>query len=177
MTRYQVLELVSFVVPVAVWLGFHLVLKRNVLGDMIAGFVVGCFVELFTASYWNYHFAITVYKDLPLCVLLGWGMMFALGAYVSELLYRWWTKRSQIAPDDPRVLVTDILGGLVIVVPAEVVSLRSGIYEYNYSVLEWTPHQVPVLDLPYMAFVCYAFLLVIGLTFVRTWRNRFGGRP
>jgi len=103
-------------------------------------------------------------------------MMFTFAAFVSELLYRRWTAEPELVADDPRVLVTDIVGGLIIVVPAEVISLRAGIYQYNYSVLEWTPHQIPLLDLPFMAIVCYSFLLVIGLTFVRTWRHRFGSR-
>jgi len=53
MSYFHLIEAISFaVVPITV-IGFWLVLKRNVIGDMIAGTLIGCFVELFTASYWT----------------------------------------------------------------------------------------------------------------------------
>ena len=65
---------------------------------------------------------------------------------------------------------------VLITIPAEVISLRTGIYQYNDSVLDWPPYKIPVLDLPYMALICYALLMLFGPTFVRTWGPYFGGR-
>src|SRR5690349_591417 len=102
------LEIYSFLqIPMYIWL-FKKYAHRDVIGDMIAGTMIGCFIEFSTEPLWTYHFKITVYKhNTPLAVVLGWGVMFTLVVFLSEKLYTWIFKEKQIIPYDKRIFLCD----------------------------------------------------------------------
>ena len=83
------LEIFAYVQIPLYWYLFKRFANRNVAGDMLAGTIIGAFNEFVTEPLWDYHFRITIYKDTPLAVVLGWGVMFTLVVFVSEKLYCW----------------------------------------------------------------------------------------
>src|SRR4051812_36519034 len=76
---------------------------RDVKGDIIAGSIIGCFIEFATEPLWDYHFKFTVYKDIPPSIILGWGVMFTLVVFLSEKLYTKILGKQRIEPYDKRI--------------------------------------------------------------------------
>jgi len=175
-TQLILIEIFSFVqIPLYWWL-FKKFANRNVLGDMIAGTMIGCFIEFATEPLWDYHFAITVYKDTPLSVVLGWGVMFTLVVFLSEKLYCWILQKKSIVPYDKRIFIFDVLGAVLIGFPLETIGLKAGVWDYRYDILDWNWGTVPFFNMPYEALVGYALLMLIAPTFVRYWQAAFEGR-
>src|SRR5882762_6592467 len=101
--RLIIIEIISCLQIPVYWYAFKRFAHRNVIGDMIAGTMIGCFIEFSTEPLWQYHFKITVYKhNTPLSVVLGWGVMFTLVVFVSEKIYCWVLHRKTIEPYDKR---------------------------------------------------------------------------
>src|SRR5262245_24482651 len=108
------MEIFSYVqIPLYVFL-FWKFAKRNVVGDIVAGSIIGCFIEFATEPLWDYHFKITVYRDTPLSIILGWGVMFMLVCFISEKLYTWLLRKPSIDMYDKRIFLFDVLGAVLI---------------------------------------------------------------
>lgn len=169
-------EISTYLVLPATWYFFRRVFHRNVAGDMLAGTLIGAFNEFATEPLWNYHFHITIYKDVPPSVVMGWGFMFTLVVFASEKIYFWVLKRRTVTPYDKRILLCDLLAGVCIGLPIEAAGLKSGLWNYNTGVLNWNWGTLPFFDMPYEALVGYALFMLIGPTFVRYWQASFEGR-
>jgi hypothetical protein len=170
-------EIMSFVQIPLYWYLFRRFAKRDVTGDMIAGTIIGCFIEFSTEPLWQYHFKITVYKhNTPLGVVLGWGVMFTLVTYFSEKLYCWFLKKTAIEPYDKRIFIFDVLGAACIALPIETFGVRVGAWDYRYDVLQWNWGTIPFFNMPYEALFGYCLLMLVGPTFVRYWQAAFEGR-
>lgn len=170
-------EILSFLNIPVTWYLFKRFAKRDVTGDMIAGTMIGCFIEFSTEPLWQYHFKITVYKhNTPLAVVLGWGVMFTLVCYFSEKLYCKLFQRTSILPYDKRILLCDVLGGACVGLPLETIGIRAGIWNYRMDILQWNWGEIPFFHMPYEALVGYCLLMLIGPTFVRYWQQAFEGR-
>lgn len=166
-----IMEIWSFLqLPVA-WLVFRKFAKRNVLGELIAGAIIGVFIEFSTEALWDYHFRITVYKDIPLCVILGWGLMFTLATYFSERLYRWVFRKDSVDDTDKRIFLTDAFSALAIALPLEKLGLVLGLWEYNPEIGQWEWGQIPFFDMPWEVLFGYTVLMLVGPTFVRHWER------
>ncbi|MBI4052044.1 MAG: hypothetical protein HY400_06025 [Elusimicrobia bacterium] len=160
-------------VPV-IWYLFRRFAQRNVKGEIIAGTLLGIYIEFSTEPLWQYHFQINVYKDIPLSILASWGVMFTLVSFVSEKLYCRLLKKNEIEPYDKRILLFDMLGGgLLVGFPSEIIGIYTGIWEYRYDRLNWDWGNVPFLDMPYESLVAYSLLMLIAPTFVRYWQEAF----
>lgn len=171
------LEIFSYVqIPLYWWL-FKRYAKINVTGDMIAGTMIGMFNEFATEPLWTYHFKITIYKDTPLSVVLGWGVMFTLVTYGSQKMYCWFLKQPKILPYDKRIFIFDVIASTLIALPIEAFGLKMGVWDYNYDILKWNWGFIPFIHMPYEALVGYALLMLIGPTFVRYWAGALEGHP
>lgn len=164
-------------VPVMVYV-FKRFAKRNVIGDLVAGSIIGLFIEFATEPLWDYHLQITIYKDTPLSIILGWGVMFTLVVFASEKLYLWILRRDTIKPYDKRIFLFDVVAAAAIAFPLETIGLKAGIWDYRYDLLQWDWGTVPFFEMPYEALVGYALLMLVAPTFVRYWEASFeGSRP
>lgn len=157
------------------WWAFRRFLRRDIKGDIIAGAMIGGFIEFSTEPLWDYHFKFTIYKDIPPSVPLGWGVMLAMVVYVSEKLYCLALGRKDILPHDRRIFIFDVIGGTLVGVPLEAIGLRAGVWSYNYDILHWTWGTVPFLRMPYEALFGYALLMLTAPTFVRYWQKSLDG--
>ena len=161
----------SYLQVPAVWLGFKRWENRDVSGELIAGTLFGAYIEFATEPLWDYHFYLTIYKDTPPSVPLGWGVMFAAASSLSDKLYRRFVKR-ELDRSDPRLLVCDVLAGVAVGVPLEAIGHRAGVWDYNYGILGWSWGDLPLTGLPLEALFGYALLMVVAPSFVRNWRER-----
>ena len=170
------LEIWGFLqVPVVWWL-FHRYARRNVAGEMLAGAVVGVFWEISTEPLWDYHFVVTVYKDIPPGIVLGWGVLFTLAVFVSEKLYTLIFRRNSIIEYDKRIFITDLLAAPLVGLPLEKTGMLAGVWDYHYELLNWSGIVVPVFGMPLEALIGYGLLMLTGPTFVRYWQRGFERR-
>ncbi|OGS18951.1 MAG: hypothetical protein A2219_07990 [Elusimicrobia bacterium RIFOXYA2_FULL_50_26] len=168
-----IMEIWSYVQVPLCWFLFRKLARRNVLGDMAAGVIIGCFWEYSTDALWTYHFKFNIYGDIPPGVPLGWGVMFACAVFVSEKLYYFLFNKNTIEPHDKRIFLTDILSAVLIGLPFEKFGLATGVWEYHYEILHWSPARIPVFDMPYEVMIGYCLLMLIAPTFVRYWQGTF----
>lgn len=168
-----IMEIWSYAQPLLCWYLFRKYAKRNVLGDIIAGTIIGCFWEYSTEALWTYNFKINIYKDIPIGVPLGWGVLLTCAVFVSEKLYHLFFKLDRIKSNDKRIFITDLIAAVVIGLPFEKLGLATGVWQYNYDVLGWGPARIPIFDMPYEVLVGYALLMLIAPTFVRYWQGSF----
>ncbi|MDE2290725.1 MAG: hypothetical protein KGL53_01475 [Elusimicrobia bacterium] len=174
--RLELLEAASYLTVFLAWWGFRRFARRNVAGDMIAGTMVGAFLEFATEPLWDYHFKLTIYKDTPLVVVLGWGVMFTLVVYLSERLYKAILRKDHVVITDKRIFLFDLVGAVVIAMPIEWFGLHEGVWTYRYDRLGWTWGKIPLVGMPYEALVGYCLLMLIAPSFVRLWQGSFEGR-
>lgn len=171
MSRLALWELWSYAqVPLFWWL-FRRLARRDISGELVAGALFGLYIEFATEPLWDYHFAITFYKDIPPSVPLGWGVMFALAAFFSEKLFSRLCPGAPADRADRRLLACDVLAGVLIGVPLETMGRNAGVWDYNMGVLGWDWGEVPGLGLPWEALAGYALLMLVGPSFVRHWRR------
>ena len=156
-----------------VWYLFKRYAHKDVSGSLIAGTLIGVFLEFSTEPLWTYHFRFTIYKDIAPSIFLGWGVLFTLVIFVSEKLYRAVLHVRRIRADDKRLFRFDVAAACVIAFPMETVGLKSGVWNYNQSILNWSWGTVPFFQMPYEALAAYALLMLIAPTFVRRWRGSF----
>ncbi len=169
----HVLEVWSYLQVPVVALLFWKLAKRNVVGDLAAGMIVGVFFEFATEPMWNYHFHFAIYKDTPPGVVFGWGVMFTVAVFLSEKLYVWLFKEPAIIPFDKRIFLTDIMAMPLISIPFEKFGLMAGVWDYNYAVLGFSGKNIPFIGMPVEVFVGYIFLMLVAPTFVRYWQFGF----
>lgn len=176
MDKMLIWEIWTYVqIPIYIYL-FRRFAHRNVIGDMIAGSIIGVYIEFATEPLWDYHFRLTVYKDVPLSIILGWGVMFTIVVWVSEKLYCWILKKPAIEPYDKRIFIFDVIGSMLVGFPLETIGLKSGIWDYRYDLLNWGWGTIPFFEMPYEALVGYGLLMLMAPTFVRYWQGAFEGR-
>lgn len=163
-------------IPVT-WYAFRRFGKRNVLGELIAGTMIGCFIEFATEPLWDYHFRFNLYKDVPPCIILGWGVMFTLVVVLSEALYKAVLRKDRVNPTDKRIFLFDLVGAVMVAFPIETIAMKLGVWDYNYHILNWNWGEVPFFKMPYEALFGYCLLMLVGPSFVRCWEKPFeGGR-
>ena len=169
-------EIWSFIQLPVLWYVFKRLAHRNVAGTMLAGAMIGAFIEFSTEPLWDYHFRLTIYKDIPLGVVLGWGVMFTLVTFVSEKLYCAILKKKELIPFDKRILIFDVMAAVLVGLPLEAIGVKSRLWDYNKHILNWSWGDIPIFNMPYEALVGYALLMLIGPTFVRYWQEPFVGQ-
>ncbi len=176
--KLLLLEIWFFVQIPLVWWAFRRFARRNVTGEMIAGTIIGVFNEFATQPLWNYHFRLNIYKDTPLAVVLGWGVLFTLVVHFSGALYRFFLKKERVDIRDKRVFLFDVIAAALIAFPVETLSLKLGVWDYRYDLLAWDWGSVPFFHMPWEALFGYCLLMLVGPSFVRLWEGVFEGeRP
>lgn len=168
-----IMEVWSYVQVPLSWYLFKKFAHRNILGDITAGVIVGCFWEYSTEALWTYNFHFNLYKDIPPGVPLGWGVMFAIAVYISEKMYCMLFKKKEIIQHDKRIFITDMLAAVLIGLPFEKLGLITGVWTYNYEILHWSTARIPVFNMPYEVLIGYALLMLVAPTFVRYWQGSF----
>jgi hypothetical protein len=169
-----VLEIVLYLQIPLTWYLFRRFARRNVIGEMMAGVMIGAFNEFATEPLWQYHLHITIYKhNTPLAVVLGWGVMFTLVTFISEKLYCAFLKRPHIEGKDKRIFVFDVLAAAMVAFPLETLGIKAGIWSYRYDRLGWDWGTVPFFKMPYEALFGYCLLMLVAPTFVRYWQRPF----
>jgi|GEM_PF-999426 len=169
----KAIEITALAVPAAMWYTFHKWLDRDILGDLIAGALIGVFWEYSTEALWSYHMMVNIYKDIPLAIIFGWGVMFSLAVFVSEKLYILLFHAKQEDEHDLRVFITDVIAAFIVGLPIEKFGLVCGLWDYHYEILNWSPARDPIFRMPYEVLVGYALLMMIAPTFVRFWHEKF----
>ncbi|OGS19029.1 MAG: hypothetical protein A2219_02505 [Elusimicrobia bacterium RIFOXYA2_FULL_50_26] len=170
------MEVLSYVQAPLTALLFWKLLRRNVVGDLIAGTIIGMYIEFATEPLWDYHFVVTVYKDIPPGIVLGWGVLFTLAVFVSEKLYTLIFRRNSIIEYDKRIFITDLLAAPLVGLPLEKTGMLAGVWDYHYELLNWSGIVVPVFGMPLEALIGYGLLMLTGPTFVRYWQRGFERR-
>lgn len=172
-----IVEVWSYIQLPIIWWLFKRFAKRNVLGEMIAGTMIGAFNEFATEPLWDYHLRLNIYKDTPLILVLGWGVMFTLVTFVSEKLYCRLLKKDRIEPYDKRIFLFDVLAGALVCFPIETACAKLGLWTYRWDRLAWDWGNIPVINMPLEALFGYSLLMLVGPTFVRYWERPLeGGR-
>jgi len=174
--KLALLEAASFAAVAGTWLAFRRLANRGVTGDLAAGAAFGAYIEFATAPLWDYHYRITVYKDTPLAVVLGWGVMFTVVVYLSEKMYCLVLRKESVPMFDKRILLFDVAGAVLIGLPIEWLGLRLGIWSYRHDLLGWDWGSIPLFGMPLEALFGYALLMFAAPTFVRCWEGPFAGR-
>lgn len=170
-------EIWSYVHLPIIWFLFRRFGKVNVIGSMIAGSIIGCFLEFSTEPLWTYHFKFTVYKDVAPSIVLGWGVLFTLTIAFSEKLYCRVLGVNRVRRDDKRIFLFDVFAACLIAFPMETIGLKSGVWTYNQDMLNWSWGTVPFFEMPLEALFGYALLMTIAPTFIRHWRDGFQVGP
>ena len=155
---------------------FWMFLKRNVTGALVAGTMMGAYIEFATEPLWDYHFHINIYKDIPPGIVLGYGVMFTLAIFVSEKLYCLIFRRNSIEPYDKRIFFTDALAAPLIGLPLEKIGMLAGAWDYNYELLNWSGVVIPIFGMPLEALIGYTLLMLAALTSIRYWQRGFERR-
>ena len=63
--------------------------EKNLLGEVILGFIVGLVWEIATEPLWDYNdymFSLYIYNDVPLAVVLGWVVVFMVSSIIADYL-------------------------------------------------------------------------------------------
>ena len=168
------IEIFGWIEVPLVWFLFKRYAKRNVLGEMAASCVFGIFFEVVSEPLWDYHMAVTFYRDTPVVAITGWMVMFTLVVVMSEKLYRFALREERIIPYDKRIVLFDILAGIIVCLPLETFGARTGVWTYRTELLKWNwDSLIPVFKVPYEVVWCYALLMLIAPTFVRYWAKSF----
>jgi hypothetical protein len=167
------MEVLSYVQAPLTALLFWKLAKRNVVGDLIAGSIVGMFVEFASEPLWNYHFKLTIWKDVSPGIIMGYGVLLTLAVFFSEKLYKWWFKQPKVQPYDKRIFITDILAAAWIALPLEKIGMITGVWDYNQDILQWSSIYIPIVNLQIEVLVGYALLMLIAPSFVRYWQKGF----
>lgn len=170
-------EIVSYLYVPTVWFLFKRLTGRNVAGAMLGGATIGAFIEFATEPLWDYHFVLTIYKDVPLSVILGWGVNLTLVTFVSEKLYLFFHRTEIIDPLNMKIYPYDLLAGILIALPLETVGLKSGVWDYNYHILGWGWGSIPLFNMPLESLVGYTLLMSFAPTVIRLWQQRFQTHP
>jgi hypothetical protein len=171
--KLLILEIWFYLQVPLTWYAFKRFAKRDVLGELLAGTIIGCFIEFVTEPLWNYHFRFTIYKDVAPCIVIGWGVMFTLVVSFSEKLYKTFLRTDKVVMTDKRIFVFDVIAAAVVAFPIETIALKLGVFDYNYNLLKWNWGEVPFFKMPYEALFGYCLLMLIGPTFVRCWEKPF----
>lgn len=166
------IEILGFIEVPLVWYLFKRYGKRNVMGEMIAGGIFGLFFEVASEPLWDYHMAVTFYRDTPVVAITGWMVMFTLVVVISQKLYCLALHKTSIQPHDKRIFIFDILAGILVGLPLETFGARAGVWTYRTDLLHWNWNSlIPFFDMPYEVIWCYALLMLIAPTFVRYWES------
>ncbi|MCK5358203.1 MAG: hypothetical protein KAJ48_07390 [Elusimicrobiales bacterium] len=170
-----IVEICFFLQIPLTWYLFKKFAKRNVLGQLMAGTMLGAFNEFATQPLWNYHLKINIYKDTPLCIVLGWGVMFTVVTFISEKLYCFFLKKEKIEDGDKRIFIFDVFAGSLFSFPMETILLKLGVWDYRYDLLNWNWGEIPFFKMPLEALFGYGLFMLIGPSFVRYWGKYFNG--
>lgn len=167
------LELFGLGLPPLTWWLFRRYARRNVLGEMIAGLIVGVFWEMATEPLWDYHLHIKFYRDTPVAVLAGWAFMLTLVPYLAEKLYCAFLGKDRLEPHDPRIFVFDVISAAVVCLPLETLGAKTGVWTYRQDLLQWNWGLIPFFKMPWELLAGYSLLMLIAPTFVRYWERDF----
>lgn len=172
-----IIEISFFLLVPLTWYLFKRFAHRNVFGQMVAGTILGAFNEFATQPLWDYHLQINVYKDTPLSIIFGWGVMFVVATFISEKLYCFFLKKTEIKAGDKRIFVFDMLAGTLFSFPLETILLKAGVWDYRYDLLNWHWGEIPFFNMPLEALFGYCLFMLIGPSYVRAWGKYFNGGP
>ena len=166
-------EIIFYLTVLAAWFLFRKLAKRNITGDILAGSMLGMFYECATEPLCNYHFKITIYRDIPLAVIFAWGAMFAMVVFFSEKLYCSFLGKKKIVPYDKHIFIFDVLAGAIIGFPLGSMGSRLGLWEYRCDLFQWNWSEIPFFRMPPEILVAYMLIMLTGPTFVRYWQGAF----
>lgn len=166
----RVLEVLSYAALPLSWYFFKRFANRDIAGELIAGTLLGTFIEFSTAPQLQYHFALTFYKHVPPSIPMAWGLMFSLAAFLGEKLYLLALRTDAVNTQDKRIMPCDMLAGIAVGLPLETLGCKAGVWDYNFQVLGWNWGQIPIFHMPYEALAGYALVMLVGPSLVRHWR-------
>lgn len=170
-------EILSYAVIPLSWYLFRRLARRDIAGEILAGSLLGLYIEFACEPLWNYHFAVTFYKDIPPSIPLAYGFMLSLVAFLSEKLCAWVFPKAGPALSGRRLVLFDVAVGILVGLPLETLGNRMGVWDYNYQVLHWTWGRIPVFQMPYEVLAGYAMLMAFGPSLVRHWLREAVAAP
>ena len=171
------LEAFGLSLPALTWWLMRRYARRNVAGELIAGAIVGVVWEIATEPLWDYHLALTFYRDAPVAVVAGWSVMLALVPWLAEKIYCKVLGLAALRPRDKRIFIFDIVSAAIVCLPLETLGAKCGVWTYRQDLLKWDWGLIPLFGMPYELLFGYSLLMLVAPTFVRYWEGSFeGGR-
>jgi hypothetical protein len=119
----------AIAIHVGVWLIAKLALKHDLTEEYLLGLIFGIQWEFLTEPYWTYlphKVNVLVWRDIPILMLMAWGLAFAL----ALLLSHWIGKK--LFGLDAKSLVFD---WRILLCDAIAISVVGGAAEWTYGVL------------------------------------------
>lgn len=166
----------AIAIHVGIWLIAKVFFKRDLTEEYLLGLIFGIQWEFLTEPYWTYlpdKINVLVWKDIPILMLMAWGLAFALslllshwigrklfGLSVKEIVFDW------------RVLLCDALAISVVGGAAEwTYGILFGCWEYN---MEFGIGKSP-LGLGWEIHIGYIIVMFWYGTTYRVWKLKLEG--
>lgn len=170
-------EMAALVIAAAVWIGAKVLLGRDLTEEYLLGTIFGIQWEFLTEPYWTYlpdKFNVLAWKDIPLLMLPGWGVSFALSLLLSHFLGRLlWKLEPLELVFDWRVLLCDAMAVSVVGIFGEFTyGIWLGCWTYNMPFGLGTS---PIFGLPWEVHVGYVIVMFWYGTTFRVWKLKLEG--
>lgn len=144
--------------------------KKDVTGMYMAGLLLGITVEYLTESYWDYHFKVSIWRDVPLYIIIGWSYSFTIFISISNAAYKKITGKQPDGNTGKGLLLCDAILGPIWFVPLELFAIN-GLHLWNISeAARWT-HIIPWIHYPWEGVIGAALFALVLPTFVRRWES------
>ena len=115
-------------------------------GYLIGGFCFGLYNEFLFEFCWDYSPALKpfVWRDVPLIVVTGWGVIGIIAMSVSDRVQAWGLRRFPGLQGHPGLLLLalDVLVYAAVGVPQEVLMSDKGYWKYNFPLQGELPIQI-----------------------------------
>lgn len=167
----QPAELSTLVAVLLIFPIFFRIFRKNIIGEFIAGVVLGIFFEIATEPVWDYHLTWYLYKDVSPIIMLGWGVSFTILVKLSDWFYKKVYHKKQVNLFDLRLFASDLIVGTTWLTAVELFGINV-LHGWNYSPELGWHIMIPIINFPLEAVLALALFSLVMPTFVRHWQKK-----
>lgn len=137
--------------------------KKSYLPAYLVGIIFGLFWEVATEPLFNYqNFAFYIWKDVPLAIILGWGVSIAGFKIISDLIH----SKYKIKFNTLESLAIDLLVAGILGVSMEFLG------SHNFAIYTYSLSDIPILaGMPFIWPVGWLIIGLLNLSLVRRIEN------
>jgi hypothetical protein len=73
--------------------------RRNIMGEFLIGVLFGFGWEILTLNHWDYNMPLVLFSDVSILIVIGWGVVFVLTLYTSDLIKALLKSKKYFIPD------------------------------------------------------------------------------